>query len=73
MTGVDSISAYMQELRDSRKAEGQERIYTHGEKEAELMAERINGFIPVNDRTIREMMDIAAAQGVFWDLTKSTH
>ena len=28
-----SLSKYLQELRDSAKAEGQERIFTHGEKE----------------------------------------
>ena len=62
------LSAYLRELRESKKAEGQERIYTHGEKEAEMMAARINGQIPVNEKTLAEMRDIAARQGLGWDL-----
>jgi LDH2 family malate/lactate/ureidoglycolate dehydrogenase len=60
------LSAFLRELRESRKAEGQGRIYTHGEKEMEIMASRINGQIPVNEKTLEEMKDIAAKQGVEW-------
>jgi len=63
-----NISAFLQELRNSRKAEGQERIFTHGEKETEMMASRIKGSIPVNEKTFREFLDIAAAQKVECDL-----
>ena len=59
-----SLSVFLRELRDSKKAEGQERIYTHGEKEAEMMAARLNGQIPVNEKTLVEMRDIAAKQNV---------
>jgi LDH2 family malate/lactate/ureidoglycolate dehydrogenase len=62
------LSAFLQELRESKKAEGQTRIYTHGEKEVELLAERIKGSIPVNEKTLAEMRDIAAAQEVAWNL-----
>jgi LDH2 family malate/lactate/ureidoglycolate dehydrogenase len=55
-------------LRESKKAEGQSRIYTHGEKEAELMARRINGQIPVNVKTLEEMMKIAEEQGIPFSL-----
>ena len=55
------MSKFLKELRESKKAEGQSRIYTHGEKEAELMAERINGQIPVNQKTLEEMKEIAKA------------
>ena len=61
-----NMSAFLQELRESKKAEGQERIFTHGEKEAEMMASRINGQIPVNEKTMMEMKNIAAEQGVAW-------
>jgi LDH2 family malate/lactate/ureidoglycolate dehydrogenase len=61
------LSAFLRELRESRKAGGQERIYTHGEKEMEMMAGRINGQIPVNEKTLAEMRDIAARQGVAWE------
>ena len=62
------MSKFLQELRDSKKAEGQDRIYVHGEKEAETMVERINGNIPVNEKTLKEMKNIASKQGVSWNL-----
>jgi LDH2 family malate/lactate/ureidoglycolate dehydrogenase len=62
------MSRYLRELRESKKAEGQSRIYTHGEKSAEKMAARINGTIPVNEKTLAEMRDIAAKQGLGRDL-----
>lgn len=58
------MSTLMQELRDSPKADGATRIYTHGEKEFESAAEkRING-IPLNEVTIRELTDIGAKVGL---------
>jgi LDH2 family malate/lactate/ureidoglycolate dehydrogenase len=53
------MSKFLQELRDSKKAEGQSRIYTHGERETELMAQRVKGEIPVNEKTLEEMKNIA--------------
>ncbi|MCL1958796.1 MAG: Ldh family oxidoreductase, partial [Spirochaetes bacterium] len=53
------MTKFLQELRDSKKAEGQTRIYTHGEKSSQLMAERKNGSIPVNEKTLEEMKNIA--------------
>jgi LDH2 family malate/lactate/ureidoglycolate dehydrogenase len=58
------MSKFLREIRESKKTEGQSRIYTHGEKEAEMMARRINGQIPVNEKTLEEMKGIAAKQGV---------
>ncbi|MDL2234847.1 Ldh family oxidoreductase [Christensenellaceae bacterium OttesenSCG-928-L17] len=52
------FSAALQELRDAPKAEGQERIYTHGEKEVAAMQAHMEKGIPVNDNTLREMMDM---------------
>jgi LDH2 family malate/lactate/ureidoglycolate dehydrogenase len=60
------MSKFLTELRESKKAEGQNRIYTHGEKEAELMAQRINGHIPVNIKTLEEMKIIADKQKVLF-------
>jgi L-2-hydroxycarboxylate dehydrogenase (NAD+) len=54
-----NMSKFLQELRDSKKAEGQSRIYTHGERAAQLMAQRKNGSIPVNEKTLEEMKKIA--------------
>ncbi|MCL2806260.1 MAG: Ldh family oxidoreductase [Treponema sp.] len=64
----DNMSKFLQELRDSKKAEGQSRIYTHGEKEAQTMEQRINGDIPVNKKTYEELKDIAAKLGVNFNL-----
>ena len=63
------LSKFLKELRESKKAEGQPRVYTHGEKEKEMMAARINGQIPINDKTLEEMKDIAGLQGVPWTLS----
>ncbi|WP_461255712.1 Ldh family oxidoreductase [Treponema sp. R80B11-R83G3] len=54
-----NMSKFLQEIRDSKKAEGQSRIYTHGERAAQLMAQRKNGSIPVNEKTLEEMKKIA--------------
>jgi len=54
-----SMSKFLQEIRGSKKAEGHDRIYTHGEREAEIMAERINAQIPVSVKTLEEMEKIA--------------
>jgi LDH2 family malate/lactate/ureidoglycolate dehydrogenase len=62
------MSKFLQELRDSKKAEGYSRIYTHGEKEAELMAQRIKGQIPVSEKTLEEIKKIAAGFGLTSDL-----
>jgi LDH2 family malate/lactate/ureidoglycolate dehydrogenase len=62
------MSVFLRELRESGKAEGQARIYTHGEKEAETMADRAEGYIPVNPKTLEEMRLIAEKQGVSHDL-----
>ena len=53
------FSTYLQELRDAPKAEGQDRIYTHGEKEIASVKDKMENGIPVNENTYREMMDMA--------------
>jgi len=53
------MSKFLQEIRGSKKAEGHNRIFTHGERETELMTERIEGQIPVNEKTLEEMKNIA--------------
>ena len=54
----EHLSTYLKELRESPKAEGRERIYTHGEKEVEAMADRMENGIPVNDNTMVEVLDL---------------
>jgi LDH2 family malate/lactate/ureidoglycolate dehydrogenase len=51
----DAMSKYLQELRDSDKAEGQDRIYTHGEKELDGYNDRLSNGILVNENTVKEI------------------
>ena len=53
----------MQELRDSQKAEGQTRIFTHGEKEFESRQAVIAQGVPVNEKTYAELQMIASYTG----------
>ena len=53
------FSEYLQELRDAPKADGQTRIYTHGEKEVFAYADRMKNGIDVNINTVAEMADMA--------------
>ena len=52
------FSKFLQELREAPKAEGQTRIYTHGEKEVEAIADRRANGIPVNDNTMVEVLEL---------------
>ena len=58
------FSKYLQDLRESPKADGQEKIYTHGEKEIAAMADRKANGIKVNENTVREMVDMANYLGM---------
>ena len=58
------FSAYLQELRESAKAAGQERIYIHGEKEAECCRERKQSGIPILPKTLDEMRRLAEELGL---------
>ena len=58
-----ALSRFLQELRDSAKAEGQERIYTHGEKEWEARSRVLADGIPVNEKTYEEMARIGQITG----------
>lgn len=52
------FSEYLQALRESPKADGQSRIYTHGEKEILAEQEMRKNGIPVNDGTMVELADL---------------
>ena len=58
------FSACLQELRDAPKADGQTRIYTHGEKEAFAYQDRMGNGIDVNINTVAEMADMASYLGM---------
>lgn len=54
------FSEYLETLRQSPKADGQDRIYTHGEKEVLAEKERRENGIQVNDNTMVELADLCA-------------
>ena len=58
-----AFSKYLQEIRDSAKAEGQDRIFIHGEKEAEAKARVLAEGVYLNDKTYDEMKMIAEYTG----------
>ena len=60
----DHLSKYMEELRNSPKAEGQQRIYTHGEKEVEAEKYLMENGIPVNDNTMVEVYEMCQYLGM---------
>lgn len=58
------VSALLQELRDSAKAEGHDRIYTHGELEMISHDEKLKSGIPAGDRTVEELISIGKDMGL---------
>ncbi len=58
-----NLSKYLQEIRDSAKAEGQNRIYIHGEKEAEAYHRVLRDGVYLNDKTYEEMKMIGEYTG----------
>jgi LDH2 family malate/lactate/ureidoglycolate dehydrogenase len=54
----NSMTQYLNELRNSAKAKGALRIYTHGEKEVESYNDKMINGIPLNDVTLNEIYDI---------------
>ena len=60
----DRMSTLLRELRESDKADGQERIYTHGEKEMMSMEQKLRDGIPVSDKTVDELKMIGGYVGL---------
>ncbi len=58
------LSKYLQEIRESAKAEGQNRIFIHGEKEIESQIRVLEEGVWLNDKTYAEMQMIAEYTGV---------
>ena len=54
----EHLSTLLRELREAPKAEGAERIYTHGEKEVIAYEDRLKNGIDVNINTVAEMVDL---------------
>lgn len=60
----EHLSTLLAELRESPKAEGAQRIYTHGEKEVFAYEDRIKNGIDVNINTVAEMVDLCNYLGM---------
>jgi LDH2 family malate/lactate/ureidoglycolate dehydrogenase len=69
---VDEFKATMDDiihrLKDSAKAEGQDRIYIHGEKEFEMEEHRRKNGIPLDPKTVATMKQIAQELGMEYGL-----
>ncbi len=69
---VDEFKAAMDDLqrrlKDAPKAEGQERIYIHGEKEYEAMERISREGVPLNPKVAAALQGIADELGVAYDL-----
>lgn len=57
------LSAFLQEIRDSDRAEGQDRIYIHGEKEAEARSRALREGVCLNEKTYKELQMIGEYTG----------
>ena len=60
----EHFSTFLKELRESPKAEGHDRIYTHGEKEIFATEDRKKNGVPVNENTVVEMIEFAKFVGI---------
>ena len=58
LASCPECSAYLEDLRNSPKADGQEKIYTHGEKEINVVKHMMENGIPVNDNTMVEVYEM---------------
>ena len=57
-------------LKEAPKAEGQDRIYVHGEKEYEEAERRSRDGIPLNPKVVADLQDIAGELGIAYDLSE---
>ena len=57
-----------QRLKNTPKAEGQDRIYIHGEKEYEKAEHYSRDGIPINPKVVEDLKAIAEEMDVKWDL-----
>ena len=54
----ENLSKFLEELRQSPKADGAERIYTHGEKEYFAYLDRMEKGLEIDVNTVTEMVDL---------------
>ncbi|MCI2062043.1 MAG: Ldh family oxidoreductase [Eubacteriaceae bacterium] len=61
---IGHLSTFLEELRNAPKADGAEKIYTHGEKEVLATKDRRENGIEVDIKTVQEMKDMSDYVGV---------
>ncbi|GMO15174.1 MAG: Ldh family oxidoreductase [Treponemataceae bacterium] len=64
-----NLSHFLQELRDTPKADGQSRVYIPGERNLESLTLRQNALIPVSAQTYAELQKIAQEMHIPFNLT----
>ncbi len=64
LTVEERLSVYLQEIRDSAKAAGQSRIYTHGEVEFEAERRVNHEGVPIHDTVYNDLAAMSNACGV---------
>ena len=60
----NSFSDYLKRIRESDAAEGETRIYTHGEKEMEAYDDRMANGLILNDKTTEEVRGLCVRYGL---------
>ncbi len=58
------FSRYLRDIRESGKAEGCDRIYIHGEKEAECRERALRDGVPMQEATVRDLREICRKFGI---------
>ena len=60
----EKLSAHMQAIRDSEKAQGQDRIFVHGDKEVEAEKEVLAHGVGINEATLAEINKYCSKLGI---------
>ena len=60
----ERLSKHMQAIRDSEKAQGQERIYVHGDKEVDAEKNVLKYGVGINEATLAEIHKYSAKLGI---------
>jgi L-2-hydroxycarboxylate dehydrogenase (NAD+) len=65
-----TMDEMIQGLKNSHKAEGQNRIYLHGEKEFEKYDEYKRNGVPIEAKVIEQMKKVGDELGIKYDIEK---
>jgi L-2-hydroxycarboxylate dehydrogenase (NAD+) len=65
-----TMDEMIQGLKNSQKAEGQNRIYIHGEKEFEKYDEYKKNGVPIEAKVLEQMKKVGDELGIKYDIEK---